>query len=321
MGERIQGRCQRQPYLQNCGQRLDIWRSCAGHEGRPENRPARRPGPLAGPPPGRLPRRPDGHARRGRARAVLHQRRIRPLETGDAQAARSDCRHDAKEARAQGPDDDHRPLRGRIQGAGGSHRGGADQISRRMSDYGADLQFSFYQPTRVVFGISALRELGFEAKRLGIERAVVVTDRILREKTDVVAQVEQALGARCAGVYDGVIPDSAVHVIDQGAAFARSRQADGLVSVGGGSSIDTDKGIASVLTEGGSIRDHQGSQALTRRQTTHLAIPTTAGTGSEVSQYAVVKDLERHEKMHYVDDRIVPDAAILDPELTVGMPR
>jgi alcohol dehydrogenase len=190
-----------------------------------------------------------------------------------------------------------------------------------VSGYGRDLQFGYYQPTRIVFGAGAVGELGLEAKRLGALRAVIVTDRVLREKTDVVARACAALGARCAGVYDGVIPDTAVRVVDDGAAFARSRGCDGLVSVGGGSSIDTAKGMAIVLTEGGSIRDHQGSQALGRRQTPHLAVPTTAGTGSEVTQYAVVKDHDAHEKMHYADDRIVPDAAVLDPELTLGMPR
>jgi alcohol dehydrogenase len=122
-------------------------------------------------------------------------------------------------------------------------------------------------------------------------------------------------------VFDGVQADSPAEVIDAAAAHARALGADGLVSVGGGSSIDTAKGMAIVLTEGGSIRDHQGSQRLTRRQTPHLAIPTTAGTGSEVTMYAVVLDPQNGEKMHFAEERILPDAALLDPELTVGMPR
>jgi alcohol dehydrogenase len=76
-----------------------------------------------------------------------------------------------------------------------------------------------------------------------------------------------------------------------------------------------------VLTEGGSIRDHQGSMRLLRRQTPHLSIPTTAGTGSEVSLYIVVKDHAAHEKMHFMEDRIIPDTAILDPSVTLGMPK
>jgi len=189
-----------------------------------------------------------------------------------------------------------------------------------MSTYGGDLSFSVYQPTRIVFGDGAVGELAIECKRLGLERPLVVTDGFLREKTDVVARVEKALGTRLAGVYDGVIPDTGVEVIDRGAAFARDRRADGLVSVGGGSAIDTAKGMAIVLTEGGSIRDHQGSNRLSRRQTPHIAVPTTAGTGSEVTLYIVVKDHQRHEKMHFMEDRIIPDAAILDPSITVGMP-
>src|SRR5438067_1848933 len=187
--------------------------------------------------------------------------------------------------------------------------------------YGSDLSFSVYQPTRVVFGDGVVAEIALDCKRLGVARAVIVADQILREKTDVVRRVETALGARCAGIYDGVIPDTGVEVIDQGAAFCRSVRGDGLISVGGGSAIDTAKGMAIVLTEGGSIRDHQGSMRLTRRQTPHLAIPTTAGTGSEVSLYIVVKDHERHEKMHFMEDRIIPDAALLDPSVTTGMPR
>jgi alcohol dehydrogenase len=187
--------------------------------------------------------------------------------------------------------------------------------------YSADLNFSVYQPTRVVFGDGAVGEISLELKRIGVERAVIVTDKILREKTDVVARVERALGARHAGTYDGVIPDTGVEVIDSGAAFCRSVQCDGLVSVGGGSAIDTAKGMAIVLTEGGSIRDHQGASRLTRRQTPHVSIPTTAGTGSEVSTYIVVKDHAAHEKMHFMEDRIIPDAAILDPSVTLGMPK
>src|SRR5437879_3444483 len=82
-----------------------------------------------------------------------------------------------------------------------------------------DRSFSVYQPTRVVFGDGAVGELAIECKRLGIERAIVVTDQFLREKTDTIARVEKALGARLAGIYDGVIPDTGVEVIDQGAAF------------------------------------------------------------------------------------------------------
>jgi alcohol dehydrogenase len=189
-----------------------------------------------------------------------------------------------------------------------------------VSHYNEELSFNLYQPTRVVFGDGVVRELGLECKRLGIARALVVTDKVLREKTDLVARVAEALGPRLGAIYDGVVPDTGVGVIDAGAAFAKESSCDGLVSLGGGSAIDTAKGMAIVMTEGGSIREHQGASRLSRRQTPHIAVPTTAGTGSEVTLYIVVKDEAAHEKMHFMEERIIPDVAILDPGLTLGMP-
>lgn len=190
-----------------------------------------------------------------------------------------------------------------------------------MDAYGTDLQFSSYTPTRIIYGVGTLREAGLECKRLGVGKALVVTDAFLAEKTELVKRLEKALGDRMVGVWTGVVPDAEAETVDAGAAFARERGADAIVSIGGGSAIDTAKGIAIVATMGGSIRDHQGSQMLTRRLIPHLAIPTTAGTGSEVSFVAVIKDKHAREKMHFADDRVIPDAAILDPELTAGMPR
>ena len=83
--------------------------------------------------------------------------------------------------------------------------------------------------------------------------------------------------------------------------------ADAIVSVGGGSAIDTAKGIAIVLKEGGQLRDYQGFQVLSRRQTPHVAIPTTAGTGSEVTYVAVIKDHEAHQKLLFGDYNIIPE--------------
>lgn len=186
--------------------------------------------------------------------------------------------------------------------------------------YEADLNFTSWIPARVVFGQGIVRDLGIELRRLGVERAILVTDKVLRDKTDVVAQAERALGARLAGVYDGVLPDTGVQIIDDGVALARTLGADSIVSVGGGSAIDTAKGMAICLKEGGSIRDHQGSMRLSRKQTPHVSIPTTAGTGAEVTPFIVVKDHATREKMHFQEDFAIPDCALLDPTLSVGMP-
>ncbi len=186
--------------------------------------------------------------------------------------------------------------------------------------YPADLSFLFLNPTRVIFGPGSSGEVGIELASLGCRRALVVTDTLLAEKTDIVRKIVASLGSACAGVFSDVPADSGVHTVDAGAQVGRRQGADSIVSVGGGSVIDTAKGIAILLTEGGSILDYQGFQLLTRRQTPHLAIPTTAGTGSEVTYFAVIKDHEAKRKLIFGDHHIIPDVAILDPALTVGLP-
>ena len=186
--------------------------------------------------------------------------------------------------------------------------------------YPSDLSFLYTAPTRVVFGSGSAQDVGVELAGLGRKRALVVTDRQLAEKTDIVGRVTRALGAACAGVYADVPADSGVHVVNEAAAFGKARGADSIVSIGGGSVMDTAKGVAILLTEGGSLQDYQGFQLLTRDQTTHICIPTTAGTGSEVTYVAVIKDHEGRRKLLFADYHIIPDVAILDPQLTIGLP-
>ncbi len=186
--------------------------------------------------------------------------------------------------------------------------------------YGGDLSFLYTTPTRIVFGAGCLSELASEVDGLGCTRAMVVTDGFLAHKTDLVERVKKALGRRFAGVFDGVEPDSSVAIVNRGAALAKELAVDVIVSIGGGSSIDTAKAIAIVLTEGGGIRDHQGFQGLSRATTPHIAIPTTAGTGSEVTKAAVIRDEEAGQKLIFGDNHIYPRVALLDPQLTLGMP-
>ena len=186
--------------------------------------------------------------------------------------------------------------------------------------YDTDLSFLHYAPTRIVYGAGSLSELPSELGSLGSDRAMIVTDRQIASRTDLIERVRKALAKRCAAVFAEVEPDSSVAIVDKGAAIARQHGVDALVSVGGGSSIDTAKAIAMVHTLGGSIRDHQGFQALGSATTPHVAIPTTAGTGSEVTRYALIRDEQSSQKLLFGDFHIFPRVAILDPKLTVGMP-
>lgn len=187
--------------------------------------------------------------------------------------------------------------------------------------YDADLNFTFGHTARVVFGVDAVAQIGDLCTELGATRAFTVTDSFLATKTDYVHRLERALGPRLVGVWPNVVLDPTAASIDAGAKAARDAGADLLISLGGGSVIDTAKGMAVVLREGGRVLDHEGYHFLARRQTPHIAIPTTAGTGSEMTIATVITDPARGQKTFIGSFYLLPDVAVLDPALTVALPQ
>jgi alcohol dehydrogenase class IV len=185
--------------------------------------------------------------------------------------------------------------------------------------YDKDLSFVYRNPTRLVFGENSITEVAQEVDALACGKAFMVTDRGVME-AGLAGRVEKALGAKLVGVFDGCIQDSSLIIVNEAAGIARSTGADILVSVGGWSVIDTAKGMAIVLKEGGRIQDYTGYQGLSRPQTPHIVIPTTAGTGSEVTYFAVIKDQDNNRKLEFGEDNIIPNVGILDPSMTVGLP-
>jgi len=184
--------------------------------------------------------------------------------------------------------------------------------------YDADLNFNYFSPTKVIFGQGSISELPMEVGALG-QKAFLVTDPGLIE-AGLVEPVKRKLGDLLAGVYSDVPQDSGMEIVDQGAERALSAGADVIVSLGGGSVIDTAKGICIVLKEGGSLRDFQGMQMLTQLQTPHIVVPTTAGTGSEVTSGAVVLDKDQGQKIIIFEYFNTPRVAILDPYMTEKLP-
>jgi len=185
--------------------------------------------------------------------------------------------------------------------------------------YDQDLAFVYFGPTKIVFGAGAARDVGMEMTGLGCGRALVVTDPGVM-KAGLVEGVLKALGDRCVGVFSDITQDTGVGIVNRAAAFAREKGADCVVSVGGGSVIDTGKGICILLTEGGGLENFEGIQLLTRPQTPHIVIPTTAGTGSEVTCIAVILDERKGQKMLIVENFNTPRIAILDPKMTEKLP-
>jgi aldehyde dehydrogenase (NAD+) len=186
--------------------------------------------------------------------------------------------------------------------------------------YDASLNFIFWSPTKIVFGENTALDVRIEAENLKCKKVLIVTDKELAKNTDIPEKIKKALGSLCVGIFSDVEPDSGLHIVNQGAKFGKELAADGLVSVGGGSAIDTAKGMAILLKEGGKLQDYAGFQVLTRPQTPHIVIPTTAGTGSEVTYIAVIKDHDQGRKLLFGDYNILPNVAILDPRMTEGLP-
>ena len=185
--------------------------------------------------------------------------------------------------------------------------------------YERDLEFIYSNPTKITYRERCVEDTGVEVSELGCSKAFLVTDSGVVE-AGLAERVQKALGNKCVGTFEECCQDSGFHIIDKAAGIAREKGADCLVSVGGGSVIDTTKGMSIVVKSGGKIADYQGIQLLTEPQTPHIAITTNAGTGAEVTNVAVIKDWDRSLKQFFISTYIAPSTAILDPTLTTGLP-
>jgi aldehyde dehydrogenase (NAD+) len=177
-----------------------------------------------------------------------------------------------------------------------------------------------YEPTtRIISGPGSVARLTGELVQLDKHRLLVITDAGV-VRAGLLGNVQAALGDRIAAVFDQVPQDSGFEVIDAAAALGRQHQVDAVLSLGGGSVIDTAKATVVALTGNLTAVQTIGFQQLLGPQLTHIVVPTTAGTGSEVTNVAVVRNAALRIKSYIVDRFLVPDLAILDPVLTVGLP-
>ncbi len=189
-----------------------------------------------------------------------------------------------------------------------------------LSDYKKVDSFGYNCPTNVVVGHGALASISKAVVDLGCRRALVLTDPGVN-KAGLAQLAKDALADFCVGIYDNIASEPDLETVDAATAVAREQKADCIVSVGGGSVIDTAKGACVILKSGGKANDHLNFLILTEPQTPHIAIPTTAGTGSEVTNIAVLTSKVAARKLYIVDTRIMPNVAILDPRFTMSMPK
>lgn len=181
--------------------------------------------------------------------------------------------------------------------------------------------FDFHTPTRVVFGPGTVRNLGELAQELGESRVLLVTDPGLEAAghPQKAAASLEAAGLKVFLFHDVEENPTSRHV-DNAVRFARPLGIDLIVSVGGGSAMDCAKGINFLLTNGGTMADYRGFGKAHKPMLPSIAVPTTAGTGSEAQSYALIADDQTHMKMACGDRKAAFQVAILDPELTVSQP-
>jgi alcohol dehydrogenase class IV len=183
--------------------------------------------------------------------------------------------------------------------------------------------FQFYCPTKIVFNPGIAKDFSAELSVFSLSRVLVITDKMLLD-LGVVKPVLEGLrnaGLEVAVLFSDVPANSELKVIQRCAEEATRKEVDGTIAIGGGSVIDTAKGVNILLTHGGDlVNDYSGAETLPGPLKPLIAVPTTAGTGSEVTHAAVILDAESHTKLSFVDRNLAPHLAVLDPELTVGLP-
>ena len=181
--------------------------------------------------------------------------------------------------------------------------------------------WSFFSAGRILFGCGAVRELGAAAKRLDVGRVLVVTDAVLDE-VGLVARVVEPLSAAgmTVDVFTGGEPEPSFECAEAAIAAAESFQPDAVVGLGGGSNMDLAKITANVVTHGGHFSDYFHFDNVPGPVLPLICVPTTSGTGSEVSHAAVLTDHANQMKVSTLSQHLRPQLAVVDPELTLTCP-
>ena len=183
--------------------------------------------------------------------------------------------------------------------------------------------YEFYCPVKIIAGLKALEHLPAELAERGCAAPMVLTDKGVRQ-AGLIDHVELAFeeaGISLGQVFDDIPPDSSTDVVEHIARLFRERNCDSLIAVGGGSVMDTAKAANILVSEGGEfLRAYVGAHALTRPLKPLVAIATTAGTGSEVTSVAVIKDTHKQKKDAFQSAHLLPAVAVIDPRMTLTVP-
>ncbi len=183
--------------------------------------------------------------------------------------------------------------------------------------------YEFYCPVKIIAGLKALEHLPAELAERGCKAPMVLTDKGVRQ-AGLIDHVERAFaeaGLSLDPVFDDIPPDSSTDIVEHIARVFREHNCDSLIAVGGGSVMDTAKAVNILVSEGGEfLRAYVGAHKLTRPLKPLVAIATTAGTGSEVTSVAVIKDTHKQRKDGFQSAHLLPAVAVIDPRMTLTVP-
>lgn len=183
--------------------------------------------------------------------------------------------------------------------------------------------YEFILPVKIISGHSALNNLPAELVAANVKRPLVITDQGVA-KAGLIEHVLNAFaetGISIAAVYDQVPPESSTVLVNELAGLYRAKDCDCLIGVGGGSVIDTGKGINILTSLGGDdVRAYRGAETLPGPLRPYFVVPTTSGTGSEATNSAVIADPDTKVKMLFVSENLIPRVAILDTRMTLTLP-
>ena len=183
----------------------------------------------------------------------------------------------------------------------------------------------FYAPGKIIFGSGGLSQVGAEAKRLG-SKVLVVLGRSAMRKSGALDRLINLLIENNLEyiIYENVPSDPTVETIDIGTGLARKEKCNLIIALGGGSVLDTGKAISAMVTNEGSVADYQEikgkGKKFQHKPVPFIAIPTTSGTGSEATKNAVITNTKLGLKKSIRDPMIIPEVALVDPELTLSLP-
>lgn len=183
--------------------------------------------------------------------------------------------------------------------------------------------YEFFCPVKVIAGNAALEHIPFELATLGANKTLIITDKGVRSN-GLLKPIEDAFvgtDAKIAAIFDDVPPDSSLSTVRTVAKLYREHDCDAILAVGGGSVIDTAKATNILVSEGGDdLLKYSGAHNLPKPLKPFFVIPTTSGTGAEVTMIAVISDTENHVKLPFASYYLMPHAAILDPRMTQTLP-